>query len=144
MEHVHALPYRTHEAPCLVPDTNELFFVEWGNPPDTGPSAEGQHSWHYLFNTKTYELKNITTKPPTINIHGCVPYGDSLYVVTDGSVNETGYMAKIDPKTWERTTLLNSYYEQPFGGFNDIAVDDEGNFYLTDSKSAWVLFDPPS
>ncbi|EKG17718.1 Six-bladed beta-propeller TolB-like protein [Macrophomina phaseolina MS6] len=132
--HVQSLPYQIHEAPCFVPGTNKLFFVEWGLP----GGDNGQHSWQYLLNTETNELRNITTDPPTVNVHGCVAYNGSLYVVTDGSRTETGYFAKIDPATWKRTTLLNHYYEQPFLGFNDIAVDPSGNFYLTDSKSAWV------
>jgi hypothetical protein len=59
-------------------------------------------------------------------------------VVTDGGPDETGYLASIDPKTWERKTLLNNYYERPFIGFNEIEMDREGNYYLTDSLSGWV------
>lgn len=59
-------------------------------------------------------------------------------MVTDGGPDETGYLASIDPKTWERKTLLNNYYERPFIGFNEIEMDSEGNYYLTDSLSDWV------
>jgi hypothetical protein len=136
VEHVQKLGFRSHEAPCRVPGTKELFFTEWG--PPGGDIAEGVHSWQYLLDTGTNELRRITTTPPTINVHGCVAFNGSLYVVTDGGPNETGYLAKIDPKTWERTVLLNHYYEEPFGGFNDLAIDLDGNFYLTDSRSGWV------
>ncbi|KAF4306457.1 Six-bladed beta-propeller TolB-like protein [Botryosphaeria dothidea] len=142
--HVQTLPYQIHEAPCLVPGTKDLFFVEWGLP----GGDNGQHGWQYLLNTETNELRNITTNPPTTNVHGCVAHNNSLYIVTDGSPTETGYLARIDPATWTRTTLLNHYYEQPFLGFNDLAVDRSGNFYLTDSKSAWgrglVPWTPPT
>jgi sugar lactone lactonase YvrE len=117
-----------------VPGTDFLFFVEWG------PREEGcgQHGWHYLLDVRKNVLQTATTSPPTFNVHGCATFNNSLYVVTDGGLNETGYLAKIDPSTWNRTTLLNNYYEQPFGGFNDIAMDNQGNFYLTDSRSGWV------
>ncbi|GME44555.1 Six-bladed beta-propeller TolB-like protein [Neofusicoccum parvum] len=142
--HVQSLPYQIHEAPCLIPGTKDLFFVEWGLP----GGDNGQHTWQYLLNTETNELRNITTDPPTVNVHGCVAHNGSLYIVTDGGLNETGYFAHVDPATWKRTTLLNHYYEQPFLGFNDIAVDPSGNFYLTDSKSAWgrsvVPWTPPT
>ncbi|EOD44849.1 putative six-bladed beta-propeller -like protein [Neofusicoccum parvum UCRNP2] len=142
--HVQSLPYQIHEAPCLIPGTKDLFFVEWGLP----GGDNGQHTWQYLLNTETNELRNITTDPPTVNVHGCVAHNGSLYIVTDGGLDETGYFAHVDPATWKRTTLLNHYYEQPFLGFNDIAVDPSGNFYLTDSKSAWgrsvVPWTPPT
>ncbi|KAF2807536.1 NHL repeat-containing protein [Mytilinidion resinicola] len=144
VEHVQALAFRSHEAPCMVPGTNDLFFVEWG---PSGNNTDGVHDWQYLLNTKTNELRKITTSPPTINVHGCVPFNGFIYVVTDGGPDETGYLAKIDPKTWKRTTLINHYYEEPFGGFNDLAIDPDSNFYLTDSRSGWgkgiVPFTPP-
>jgi gluconolactonase len=134
VEHIQQLDIRSHEAPCLVPGTDLLFFVEWG-PREEG---YGQHGWQYLLDIRKNVLQTVITSPPTFNVHGCVTFNDSLYVVTDGSLNETGYLARIDPSNWKRTTLLNNYYEQPFGGFNDLAMDSEGNFYLTDSKSGWV------
>lgn len=139
IEHVQKLALQTHEAPCLVPGTDDLLFVEWGPP----GGQNGVHSWQYLLNTKTNVLRNITTNPPTINLHGCVARNDKLYIVTDGGPDETGYLAEIDPNTWTRKVLLNHYFEQPFLGFNDLDMDAEGNFYLTDSKSGWVTFPPP-
>ncbi|KAJ3561762.1 hypothetical protein NPX13_g8817 [Xylaria arbuscula] len=100
------------------------------------------------FPSATGNLRNLTTNPPTLNVHGCVAYEGLLYVVTDGGLGETAYFAKIDPKSWKRTTLLNHYYEQPFGAFNDLEVDKDGNFYLTDSKSGFfrhlVPYTPPT
>jgi gluconolactonase len=62
-----------------------------------------------------------------------------MYVVTDGYEDkETGQLVKIDPETWNKETILNNYYGQPFSGFNDLDIDSDGNFWLTDSKSAYV------
>ncbi|KAF4943728.1 hypothetical protein FSARC_14846, partial [Fusarium sarcochroum] len=131
VKHIQHLAYQTHEAPCYNPNTKELHFTEWGPP----GGQEGVHAWQYLLNTKTNNLRNITTSPPTINAHGCVFYRDDLYVVTDGGPNETGSLVKVDPVTLKKTVLLNNYYQQPFMGFNDLDIDPEGNFWLTDSKS---------
>lgn len=59
-------------------------------------------------------------------------------MVTDRSANETAYLAKIDPNTWEIEKILNNHFERPFIDFNDIEIDSLGNFYLTDSRSAIV------
>jgi sugar lactone lactonase YvrE len=60
-------------------------------------------------------------------------------VVTDGYGDEgTGQLVKIDPQSWKQEVVLNNYLVQPFAGFNDLEIDPNGNFYLTDSKSAWV------
>ena len=133
VEHVQPLAYQSHESACYNPSTKQLFFVEWGPP----GGDNGTHTWQYMLDTQTNELKKITTNPPTVNVHGCVFYNDAMYVVTDGSHNETGYLARIDPVTLERTTLLNNYYQEPFLGFNDLEIDPNGNFWLTDSKSAY-------
>lgn len=130
------LSHQTHEASCWVPGTKDILFAEWGPP----GGNNGQHDYQYILDTESHELRNVTTNPPTLNVHGCVAYDGALYVVTDGGPGETAYFAKIDPKTWKRTTLLNHYYEQPFGAFNDLEVDKSGNFYLTDSKSGFVSF----
>lgn len=134
VEHVQQLAYQTHEAPCYNQETKQLFFAEWGPP----GGLSGEHSWQYLLDTETKELRNITTNPPTVNAHGCVVYDGAMYVVTDGSHEETGTLVKIDPTSWNKTVLLNNYYQQPFMGFNDLDMDPEGNFYLTDSKSGYV------
>lgn len=96
------------------------------------------HTWQYLLDTETNELKNVTTDPPTVNAHGCVVYRDALYVVTDGGPDGTGALVRIDPETWEMEVLLNNYYQQPFMGFNDLDIDSDGNFWMTDSKSGAV------
>ncbi|GAW15111.1 hypothetical protein ANO14919_045200 [Xylariales sp. No.14919] len=144
VEKVITLAHQTHEAPCWVPGTKDIFFVEWGPP----GGDNGVHNYQYLLNTETHKLRNVTTDPPTVNVHGCVTYDGALYVVTDGGPSESAYFAKIDPKTWKRTTLLNHYYEQPFGSFNDLEVDNDGNFYLTDSRSGYfrniIPFTPPT
>ncbi|KAF4982150.1 hypothetical protein FZEAL_2173 [Fusarium zealandicum] len=144
VKHVQKLAYQTHEAPCYIPSTKELYFTEWGRP----GGQEGVHSWQYLLDTKTNKLRNITTSPPTVNAHGCVVYRGELHVVTDGGPDETGALVKINPKTWKKTVLLNNYYQQPFMGFNDLDIDSEGNFWLTDSKSGAgrdiVPFTPPT
>lgn len=135
VEHVQKLTYQVHEAPCYIKDTNQLFFVEWGPP----GGDDGIHSWQYLLDVETNTLRNITTNPPTYNVHGCVYYNHSIHVVTDGySDLQTGELAKIDPHSHEKTTLLNNYLVQPFAGFNDLEIDQVGNFWLTDSKSGWV------
>lgn len=65
-------------------------------------------------------------------------YRDEMYVVTDGDQTETGFLAKVDSDSWKVTKLLNNYYQQPFLGFNDLEIDPDGNFWLTDSKSGYV------
>lgn len=122
-----------HEAPCWNPATRQLLFTEWGHP----SPENGTHRWQYLLDVDENELKNITTVPPTINLHGCVYFEDSYYGVTDGGPEETGRLIKIDPSTLETTVLLNNFYQQPFLGFNDLEIDRDGNFWLTDSDSAW-------
>ncbi|KAL4734486.1 hypothetical protein BDV11DRAFT_212738 [Aspergillus similis] len=134
IEHVQKLAFQSHEAPCYIKDTDQLFFVEWGPP----GGENGTHSWQYLLDVKTNELRGITTDPPTYNAHGCVIYDGSLYVVTDGYGDEqSGQLVKINPSTLKMEVLLNNFLVQPFGGFNDLEIDPQGNFYLTDSKSGW-------
>jgi hypothetical protein len=109
--------------------------VEWGPP----GGVNGTHNWQYLLNTHNNTLRKFQTDPPTYNAHGCVIWEGQLYVVTDGyGKMETGQLVRIDPATWKRTTILNNYHGQPFLGFNDLDVDSNGNFWLTDSKSAYV------
>ncbi|KAK9777679.1 putative SMP-30/Gluconolactonase/LRE-like region domain-containing protein [Seiridium cardinale] len=98
-------------------------FSIWG--PPGGVSSE--HSWQYMLDSETNELRNIATNPPTVNAHGCVFPQGAMYVVTDGGLEET-------------ETLL------PFMCFNDLDIDPDGNFWLTDSKSAYDLteFYPPT
>lgn len=134
VEHVQKLAYQTHEAPCYIPDTGQLFFVEWGHP----GGKNGVHEWQYLLDVESNSLKKITTDPPTINAHGCVYHNGSLHVVTDGGNGESGSLVKIDPKSLEKETLLNNFVVQPFAGFNDLEIDKNGNYWLTDSKSGWV------
>lgn len=132
-------PGQYHEASCFNPDTKELFFTELGGPSGiSGDGFSGAHAWQYLLDTETNELRNITTSPPTFNVHGCVFYNGSYHVVTDGSPSGTATLARIDPVTLERTTLLNNYYQQPFISFNDLDIDPDGNFWLADSISGWV------
>jgi len=130
VEHLHTLPYQVHEASCYNPSTGNLFFVEWGPP----GGDNGTHNWQYLLRiTENNTLIKIQTDPPLYNVHGCVIYNNSMYVVTDGSHNETGKLARIDPITFKQETILNNYYGQPFMGLNDVDVDPAGNFYFTDS-----------
>ncbi|KAF3012868.1 hypothetical protein E8E14_011196 [Neopestalotiopsis sp. 37M] len=144
VNHVQQLAFQSHEAACFNPDTKELFFVEWGPP----GGLAGEHSWQYMLNTETNVLRNITTNPPTTNAHGCVFYRGAMYVVTDGSHTETGALVKIEPGSLNKTVLLNNYYQQPFMGFNDLDIDPDGNFWLTDSRSAYgrglIDFYPPT
>jgi sugar lactone lactonase YvrE len=135
VEQLQVLPFQVHEAPCYIKETNSLFFIEWG------PSPEGDnkdHDWQYLLDLSTNNLTRINTNPPTWNIHGCVYRDGKLHVVTDGGPSESAYLATIDPITLERKTILNNYYERPFMSFNDLEIDREGNYYLTDSYSGWV------
>lgn len=134
VEQLQVLPFQVHEAPCHIPGQSQLFFTEWGPP----GGENGTHDYQYLLDLKTNNMTVLRTDPPTTNVHGCVYHKDLLYVVTDGGPDETPYLASIDPVTWKRTTLLNNYYAQPFISFNDLEVDREGNFYLTDSFSGWV------
>ncbi|KAL0944813.1 lactonohydrolase [Colletotrichum truncatum] len=144
VKHVQQLALQVHEAPCYNKDTKELYFVEWG--PPGGDS--GTHNWQYLLDTTSNTLKRITTNPPTVNAHGCVYYRGAYHVVTDGTHDETGALVRVDPKSFEKTVILNNYYQQPFMGLNDIEIDSEGNFWITDSKSGWgrdlVPFNPPT
>ena len=120
------------EAPCYDAKTRQLYFVERGPP----GGLDGTHTWQYLLDTRNNTLRNITTNPPTTNSHGCVVFRDDFYVVT--SHNETASLVRVDPKTLEKTVLLNNYYQQPFMGFNDLEIDPDGNFWVTGSKSGWV------
>ncbi|TDZ20072.1 hypothetical protein Cob_v007148 [Colletotrichum orbiculare MAFF 240422] len=144
VEHVQHLALQPHEAPCYNKDTGELYFVEWGPP----GGDNGTHSWQYLLDTRNNTLKKITTNPPTVNSHGCVFYKGAYHVVTDGTSNETAALVRVDPKTLEKKVLLNNYYEQPFMGLNDVEIDSDGNFWLTDSRSGFgrdlVDFTPPT
>ncbi|KAL4930293.1 SMP-30/gluconolactonase/LRE family protein [Aspergillus undulatus] len=134
IEHVQELAFQSHEAPCYLKDTNQLFFVKWGPP----RGDNGTHPWQYLLDLDTNELIKIRTNPPTYNAHGCVYYNHSTYVVTDGyGDKQSGQLVRIDPRTLKQETLLNNFLVQPFAGFNDLEIDPRGNFYLTDSKSAW-------
>ncbi|KAK8010977.1 AkeP protein [Apiospora arundinis] len=134
VEQLQVLPFQIHEAPCYIPETSQLYFVEWGGP---GGGENGGHDYQYLLDLKTNILSTVRTNPPTWNVHGCVYSKGRLHVVTDGGPHETGYLATIDPKTWERKTILNNHEEQPFISFNDLDMDPEGNYYLTDSLSGW-------
>lgn len=135
IEHIQHLAFQTHEAPCYIPDTKQLLFVEWGKP----GGDDGIHDWQYLLDVENNTLRKIMTDPPTHNLHGCVNFQGKLYGVTDGyGDSETGSLVQIDPRSWKVTTLLNNFVGQPFAGFNDLEVDPEGNFWLTDSKSGWV------
>ncbi|KAL4811956.1 hypothetical protein BDW67DRAFT_179144 [Aspergillus spinulosporus] len=134
IEPIQKLAFQSHEAPCYIKDIDQLYFVEWGPP----GGDNGTHSWQYLLDVKTNELREITTDPPTYNAHGCVVYDGFLYVVTDGYGDEqSGQLVKINPRTLKKEVLLNNFLVQPFGGFNDLEIDPQGNFYLTDSKSGW-------
>ncbi|KAK2030781.1 AkeP protein [Colletotrichum zoysiae] len=134
VEQLQVLPFMIHEAPCYIPEQSLLFFVEWGPPPEGG---NGTHDWQYVLDVRTNNLTKIRTNPPTYNVHGCVYQNGKLHVVTDGGPDETAYLATIDPVTWERKTVLNNFYERPFMSFNEIEMDREGNYYLTDSDSGW-------
>ena len=91
-----------------------------------------------MLDLETNNLTRVKTDPPTFNVHGCVYRYGKMHVVTDGGPDETAYLATIDPKTLKRTIVLNNFYERPFMSFNDLEIDREGNYYLTDSKSGWV------
>lgn len=41
VEHVQPLASQSHEAPCYVPETKQLLFVEWGKP----GGDNGIHDW---------------------------------------------------------------------------------------------------
>ncbi|KAK3677526.1 hypothetical protein LTR78_002376 [Recurvomyces mirabilis] len=131
VEQLQGLPFQIHEASCYIPETGQLFFVEWGPP----GGINGSHNWQYLLDVRTNNLSRILTVPPTYNVHGCVYQQGKLHFVTDGSLNETGYLATIDPYTLEQTLGLNNYFKRPFISFNDLEMDREGNYYMTDSSS---------
>lgn len=130
IEHVITFPTATnHEASCFVPEQNALFFAAWGF----------DHSWQYLLDATTLQLKNITTDPPTLNAHGCVYYQGSLHIATDGGEpGQYASLVQVNATTLKAKTLLNNFYQQPFLGFNDLDIDPNGNFWITDSISAWV------
>ncbi|KAF2248078.1 hypothetical protein BU26DRAFT_392479, partial [Trematosphaeria pertusa] len=135
VEHIHQLAYQTHESPCYNAATKTLFFTEWGLP----GGDNGTHPWQYLLHTLNNTLTKIQTQPPTVNAHGCVINNGTMYVVTDGDGDkETGALVKINPSSFAKEVILNNYYTQPFLGFNDLDIDSNGNFWLTDSKSAYA------
>lgn len=41
-------------------------------------------------------------------------------------------------RSLKKKVLLNNFFGQPFAGFDDLEMDQERNFYLTDSKAGWV------
>ncbi|KAI9148148.1 AkeP protein [Paramyrothecium foliicola] len=133
VEQLQMLPFQVHEAPCHIPEKSQLFFVEWGPP----GGENGTHDYQYVLDLKTNNLTTVRTNPPTYNVHGCVYQKGKLHVVTDGGPNETPFLATVDPNTWERKTILNNYYGRPFISFNDLELDSQGNYYLTDSFSGW-------
>lgn len=130
VEHVITLPIDiNHEAARYVPEQNALFFTSWGF----------DHSWQYLLDTTTLQLKNITTDPPTLNAHGCVYYQGSLHIATDsGLPGHYASIVQVNATTLKAKTLINNFYQQPFLGFNDLDIDPNGNFWITDSYYAWV------
>ena len=132
VEQLQELTFQVHEAPCYIPSLHSLFFVQWGPP---GGGENGGHDYQYLLDLTTNNLTEVRTDPPSWNVHGCVYRNNLLHIVTDGGPNETAYLATIDPETWKRTTLLNTFYERPFMSFNDLEMDRAGNYYLTDSYS---------
>ncbi|KAK8080229.1 hypothetical protein PG997_008047 [Apiospora hydei] len=133
IEQLQVLPFQIHEAPCYIPEKSQLFSVEWGAP----GGRNSEHDYQYLLDLKTSNLTTIRTNPPTRNLHGCVYCKGRLHVVADGGPHETEYLATIDPATWERTTILNNLEEQPFISLNDLDMDREGNYYMTNSLSGW-------
>lgn len=137
VEHLQPLSYQSHEAPCYIPSTRQLYFVEWGPPGTDGNN--GTHNWQYVLDVESNNLRKITTDPPTINAHGCVEFQGHLYVVTDGTgTSDSGRLVRVNPTTLIMQPLLNNMLGQPFAGFNDLEIDRDGNFWLTDSKSGWV------
>jgi hypothetical protein len=135
VDHIQTLAYQVHEASCYNASTGNLFFAEWGPP----GGDDGTHNWQYLLNTANKTLKKIQTDPPIYNVQGCAVYNDPMYVVTDGSHNETGRLARIDPIALKQETILNNYYGQPSMGLNDLDFDSDGNFWITDSASEVAL-----
>ncbi|PVH83646.1 hypothetical protein DL98DRAFT_529345 [Cadophora sp. DSE1049] len=131
-----------HEGSCYIPSTNQLFFAAWGF----------SHNWQFVLDGATNTLHNITTSPPTWNAHGCVHYNGFLYVATDGGEDGAGgqytSIVKIDPRNWIMEKVINNFYEMLFLGFNDLDIDRNGNFWVTDSTSAWgrymTAFAPPT
>ena len=107
VERLQVLPFQVHEAPCHLPDANQLYFVEWG-PKANG--TNGQHDWQYLLYLKTNNLTRVKNGPPTVNVCGCVCRDGKMHVVTDGGPEETAYLATIGPKTLKRTTILNNFH----------------------------------
>ncbi|KAJ9627293.1 hypothetical protein H2203_003755 [Taxawa tesnikishii (nom. ined.)] len=133
VEYVQKLAYQPHEFTCLIPGTRNLLFVQQGPP----AGDNGVHSWQYVLDTDSNQLHKLTTDRPTVNVRGYVARNGALYTVAAGSPSQTGYLAKIDPKSWKRTKLLNNYYEKSSANFNDLDIDLTGNFYLTDSKPGY-------
>ncbi|KAK8042337.1 hypothetical protein PG994_012820 [Apiospora phragmitis] len=108
---------------------------QWSRMGGPGGGENSCHDYQYLLDLKINNLTTVRINPPTWNVRGCVYSKGKLHVVTDGGPHETGYLATIDPSTWERTRILNNHDEQSFISFNDLDMDCEGNYDLTDSLS---------
>ncbi|KAA8650885.1 SMP-30/gluconolactonase/LRE family protein [Aspergillus tanneri] len=101
--------------------------------------------WAYL----SYDNPSFAVIPGHFNRSAFVSQTDS--VTSDPEVtkahNETASLNKIIPDTLEKTTLLNNFYGLPFQGLNDLDIDPEGNFWITDDHYGWgrgvVNFTPP-
>ncbi|KAL4969880.1 uncharacterized protein BDV14DRAFT_195412 [Aspergillus stella-maris] len=63
IEQVHELAFKSHEAPCYLKEINQLFFVEWSPP---GGGENGTHSWQYLLDVDTTNLRISRRTPRNI------------------------------------------------------------------------------
>ncbi|KJX94811.1 hypothetical protein TI39_contig4159g00061 [Zymoseptoria brevis] len=116
-----------HEASCLIPKLNSLYFASWAF----------NHDWH--FPPQCHDERSQANHDGSAGHErtGCQMYNGSLYITTDGGEGTYASLVKVDPLTWKSEVILNNFYQQPFQGFNDLDIDPQGNIWMTDSSSAW-------
>ncbi|KAI9925266.1 hypothetical protein MW887_006189 [Aspergillus wentii] len=126
IEHVQHLPYQSHEAPCYIPSTKQLFFVEWGPP----GGENGTHTWQYLLDVETNTLQKITTSPPTVNAHGESESGSGW------GRGIIPYTPPTNPSIYyiNSTTLQTKLVHTTTGNTNGIAISpDSQTVYIPDT-----------
>ncbi|KAK9813612.1 hypothetical protein WJX73_010632 [Symbiochloris irregularis] len=124
--------YTYTETPAYLPDSNELVFssveAEWS--PDIGTSAPNNIS---RLSLTTGKLVTIPVSPPPGNLGGASYYkkdGKGLVIVaglgdaTDAKNPPAIYL--LDPVIGNWTVLVNNWFGQRFGGFDDVIAMKDG------------------
>jgi hypothetical protein len=129
-----------HEAPIYVPALNQLFVTQDGPP--------GNLSNLILdLNYDPPEVSLFVTDPPIYQPTGGILYNGMIYwtvqgnnaSLPNGEIQRPG-IARVDPQTLKAEMLVNNYFGFFFNGPNDLAIDEIGDIWFTDSCKS-TLFD---